>query len=186
MKTAIPLVLGLDPSPLRLGYALCTWGSGEPKWCGTLDINQVDAGWRPHQYARAMGRINYSLVFNHPEYALHAISVEEMFMGPSPKMSLELADVAGITSGLCASMYPDLPVYRFTPSEWRKACGLKGNATKEECYEHAKLVGYDPPPITKKKDPLGGKDAADAGLIALAAYRRHSPATLVREQEVAA
>lgn len=183
--TAKPLVLGLDPSPLRLGYALAEWDLGTPRWCGTLEIFKADAGWRERQIQQALGKINYTLTIKYPQFAIAAISVEAMFMGPSKGDSIDLADNAGIVCGLAASMWENTPIYRFRPAEWRKANGLKGNATKQECYEHAKLVGFDPPPIITTKDKLGGQDAADAGLIGLAAYRRWAPATLAREQGVA-
>jgi hypothetical protein len=80
-------------------------------------------------------------------------------------------DIAVMT-GLVISVIPArLPVWRMSPGEWRKECGMKGNATKADVAE---WVQHDAPSTWSWP-----QDACDAFCIALAARA-------VNERQVAA
>lgn len=167
----VPLVMGLDPSPMRLGFGFVELLTGKPRWCGTAHIYLPDKGWRDKQLKRAFTNIKQSLTDKRDaHYTVPLIVIEQMFVGPNPKTSLDLANVAGWTGGIASGFWDDALFDFYAPAEWRKSNGLPGNATKEDCYAKAVSLGFDPPPRLKDKKKDTGQDAADAALMARAGW----------------
>jgi len=86
-------------------------------------------------------------------------------MGPGTRQVGDMMLVAGV---VVACLPPELPVWLLGPTEWRKACGLKGNCSKDDVREFAwgasggrftGLTVWDGPP----------QDSIDAFAIAWAA-----------------
>lgn len=175
-KPLVPLVLGLDPGLMRLGFAFTTYLGGAPKWCGTVPIYEQDKGWRYEQMQQAMQRLRGTLLSKRDaHYNVVGISVEKMFVGVNPGGAIDLADSAGMAVAFAHTLWPDAQIDRFSPAEWRKQNDLAGNCSKGEVYAHARELGYDPPPLCGKcprcKDGCG-QDAADASLIGRAHWVR--------------
>jgi Holliday junction resolvasome RuvABC endonuclease subunit len=173
-KPLVPLVLGLDPGLMRLGFSFTEYLGGAPRWCGTVPIYEKDRGWRYAQLQNALMRLRGTLLAK-PEahYTVVAVSVEQMFVGINSKTAIELADVAGMAVAYAHQLWPDAQIDRFSPAEWRKKNDLPGNCTKETVYEHAHTLGFAPPPLCGKcprcKDHCG-QDAADASLLSRALW----------------
>jgi len=175
-KPLVPLVLGLDPGLMRLGFAFTEYLTGAPRWCGTVPIYEQDKGWRYDQLSVALQRIRGTLLTK-PEahYTVVSVSVEKMFVGPNPGSALDLADCAGMAVAYSHGLWPDAQIDRFSPAEWRKTNGLPGNCNKGVCYQHARDLGYTPPPLCGKCPKCTdscGQDAADASLIGRALWVR--------------
>lgn len=80
------------------------------------------------------------------------------------------------TLGVLLAHVPErIPVLRLMPSEWRRHCGLKGNATKEQVQTWAELKRLDAAPRGEWEYPVTRavqvwpQDACDAYAIAYAA-----------------
>jgi Holliday junction resolvasome RuvABC endonuclease subunit len=87
-----------------------------------------------------------------------SVVIEKPYVGVSPAIALAIAETMGAIEVLSSAAWPKAHIYRLTPSEWRKRCGLSGRATKAEVTERAKQIGFTPE----------NQDAADAGLMAWA------------------
>lgn len=177
--TTTPLCLGLDPSQYRVGWAFYTLPPAEPKplWCGTNSIDEPHKGWRDQQIAHLMTRLRYSLDSKIPEahYQVLVVAVEQMYAGPNPQRSLELANVAGQVSQAARHTWPDARILTFLPPVWRQKAGLKRSATKAEVREFAlKNLGVELPPHHKLQKPDWVQDAADASVIAYVGHLEYS------------
>lgn len=106
-----------------------------------------------------------------------AVGIEEPQMrGSSVGTAYSLYRVQG---AVLARIAPTKNVHAWLPSSWRKAVGAKGNASKEQVWQHAwELLGGDAahtahpmriqPDQPWGKSPLWPYDAADAYCIARA------------------
>lgn len=82
-----------------------------------------------------------------------------------------------VQGAILASLPPHVLVYPMVPSEWRKACGLKGNASKANAADHSySLLTWNTTDASYLDWP---QDAHDAHLIALAT------ATLINQEQAA-
>ena len=79
-------------------------------------------------------------------------------MGPGTKAVGDMMLVVGI---VVAHLPPEIPVWLLGPTEWRKGCGLAGNASKQDVADFARWTLGAP-----LSDP---QDALDARCIAYAA-----------------
>jgi len=83
-------------------------------------------------------------------------------MGPGTRAVGDMMLVAGI---VIACLPPEIPVWLLGPTEWRKACGMAGNAPKE----HVKAWAIGHPEGTLKGVDSWTQDSLDAYAIAYAA-----------------
>lgn len=147
------ICVGLDPSPRRLGWALVevTENGRKPLDCGCFSM---DPGPKSTLWAQkgVMRRVS--------EWGgvMTSVVIEKPYVGVSPAIALAIAETMGAVEVLSAAAWPKAQIYRLTPSEWRKRCGLSGRATKSEVMDRAKFIGFD----------AKEQDAADAGLMAWA------------------
>ena len=71
-----------------------------------------------------------------------------------------------IQGGVLACLPPALKVTKWMPSQWRKAAGLSGRASKAEVAEHAIVIAHaNGAPWTLRDN---GQDCLDAYCVALA------------------
>lgn len=166
------LLVGLDVSPLRMGYGVVDLLTGEPITCGMVPIELPKNDWSYLPVARALDDLYVS---NHQHGEVQAAYMEQpAFPRQSGPRSAFFAGMAvGIARTEVKRRWPHAPVEMLAPSEWRLLAGLKGNASKAEVLEAARI-------ICKASSLLGGpsvgaasQDAADALLIAVAGQRRN-------------
>jgi Holliday junction resolvasome RuvABC endonuclease subunit len=147
-------VLGLDPSPLRLGWAFARISDARPGVCGMyplLDKKRIV----PLEEVVRIAIMNLPVV---GEVSL--IGVEEMYVGPNKKQALALEYTAGQVAQAASRVWPEARVIRIPIRRWKVSfAGLKLTADKDEQVAKAIEFGFIPP----------NHDAADAALIALTA-----------------
>lgn len=94
-----------------------------------------------------------------------------------------VADIAAIYGSVLQCIPSHLAVFNLRPAEWRKACGLPGNCSKEAvaawAHAHRNPVG-DPRRMGQQFDPWP-QDAMDAYAIAYAARAINESAASVAE-----
>lgn len=191
------LVLGLDISPLRLGWGLVRLEDGAPVACGCEAIDLPDHGWLEVQAIRALRILQpRTLCFRNGEIVPDdegdiALVYVELPAFPA-KSGTESAFKAGravqVVVQAVAERWPwawpqdpEAAKERYLrPSEWRKLAGkslqergltsLAGNASKDDVHCAAVLYLQD------AGLPYRGmeQDAADALLVALAGQRRNA------------
>ncbi len=150
------LVVGLDPSPKRLGYAVARVSERgfRPLKCGTM---HMEPG--PHAVVGAMKSVRRRIDALGGVVTL--IGIEKGFVGVNQAVAGQIMETMGGVAALCAVAWPHPEIKRVTPSGWRKLSGLSGRASKAEVFERALQLGWE------IRD--GDQDAADAALIAWAA-----------------
>ncbi len=163
-QKVIDVTLGLDPSTKIIGFAFVTSDEGEPLWHGIVKINEPDKGWRDQQISRQLAALKASLdahsIVDEVEYRCTAVGIERMFLGPSPKVAMELSYVAGAVHQATRQTFPTVEILRFLPPDWREKVGLERNASKAALAERATELG---------SSPDTPQDEVDSILIALAA-----------------
>jgi Holliday junction resolvasome RuvABC endonuclease subunit len=65
-----------------------------------------------------------------------SLAVERVGGGRGVQSMLRVADIAGVVAGLVQQAWPDRPLWRPTPAEWKQACGMPGNAAKDAIRNH--------------------------------------------------
>jgi hypothetical protein len=155
---------GIDYSTKAIDLVLVDIDWLRPPWWHRFELHGPDAWERTRTVARTLpGRT--SQVWDE----VLAFGLEE----PRGQNSGVLYRVQG---AILAALPPHVLVYPMVPSEWRKACGLKGNASKEDIGWHSLALRAN----HAGDLPLWPQDAHDAHLIALATHR------LINQQEKAA
>ncbi len=160
-----------------MGWGLVDLITGEPVGCGMEAIDLPDHGWSSKWVARALeapchvfwyGDINPVQLTTE----IQAVYIEQPWL--SPKSGTKSAYSAGravqATHGEVERRWPWAPVEYLQPAEWRALCGLKGNASKIEVYEHAAAVGGR---LIMADGVCQTQDAADALCIAVAGQIRN-------------
>lgn len=61
-----------------------------------------------------------------------SLAVEQVAGGRGVQSMLRVADAAGVVAGLVQQAWPTRPMWRPRPAEWKQACGVRGNAGKDE------------------------------------------------------
>lgn len=61
-----------------------------------------------------------------------SLAVEQVGGGRGVQSMLRVADAAGVVAGLVQQAWPTRPLWRPRPAEWKQACGMRGNAGKDE------------------------------------------------------
>jgi len=146
--------LGLDVSPLRIGWAILD--TDKLKAHGTIVFESSE--WVTP--ARRFEAIEDTLA----EYDVTHVGIEAVFVGPNKLGSIRAAMALGQVEMVCDCVWPNSVQKVLTASQWRKHAGIESSG-KEPVMEWARAVceedGVDPP---------GMQDAADAIAIAYATF----------------
>lgn len=152
-----PVILGLDAQMPGIGYGVIDATNGEALLAGWTPI--VREGWYEQNAGTALRNAK---VAEHG-WRIAQVVVERVGGGRGIQSMLRVADAAGIVAGICSVVWPDAPLWRPTPGEWKKGSGLKGNATKDD----VRALALDLYPEGEEVR----QDGLDALLMAYAAYR---------------
>jgi len=171
-------VLGLDPSPLRLGWGLVDLEDGAAIACGMERIDLPHKGWMHQQVASALiavedqGLFEPGVLTAQPKHEVSFIAIERPALprqsGTNSAMNAGRAMQEAVSC--CQRRWPHAPIEELQPSEWRKLAGLPGNASKADVQIKAGVLLLD----VGQDNGAPAQDAADALLIALAGQRRNA------------
>jgi Holliday junction resolvasome RuvABC endonuclease subunit len=150
-------LLGLDPSPLRLGWALARLEDGTPVACGRVSLSE------PPGVRAALAAVEAVARWSRGEVAL--VYVEAPWHGHSRAGVIRAAETSGQVIQAASRRGPHAPIEWLQPAEWRRLAGLPGNASKDAVMVKAKELGWD---------PRANQDAADAALIATGGAQRNT------------
>lgn len=151
------LIVGLDPAPSRLGWAVGVMVGAKPIACGVVAVED----WResPVGVADAFAVIAGAIEAVRGEVAL--VAVERPFVAPrNPHTSLMCAEAMGQVALLAAMRWPEAELVRLRTGQWREGVGVPYNASKREVRVRAAELGW---PVR------GCQDAADAACMAVSA-----------------
>lgn len=149
--------LGLDVSPLRIGWAIINTNVVSKH--GTITFSSDD--WvTPGMRAAA---IEDAL----DEHTFDRIGLEAVFVGPNKLGSIRAAMALGQVESICDYLWPDANQKILTAAQWRRLADVPPGG-KESVMEWAvKRCKKD------KADKPEGQDAADAVAIAVATDAWH-------------
>lgn len=152
------VVVGADYSTRYVDFVLLDEDTLQARW-RRYELHGHDAFERARSVrARIPGRAEWDDVL--------AFGIEEPpYVKGNPAT---LRDLARVQGAVLQSLPHDRLVKPWTPSEWRKAVGLPGNATKDEV--RARSIELWPLTEPWSGQPLP-QDAHDAHLVALATLR---------------
>lgn len=149
--------LGLDVSPLRIGWAALD--DGKIAKHGTIHFNSdewVTPGMRAERIEDALD-----------DFSFNRIGLEAVFVGPNKLGSIRAAMALGQIESICDYLWPDAEQKVLTAAQWRRLADVPtgGKASVMEwaiamCKKH------------KVEKPVG-QDAADAIAIAIAVDAWH-------------
>lgn len=149
--------LGLDVSPLRIGWAVVSVEDDDQYLVdhGVIIFDKdewVTAGSRADQIEKIADL--YESIDN--------IGIEAVFVGPNKLGSIRAAYAVGQVEAICEAAWPDADQRILTATQWRSACGIKQGG-KEPVMEWAVSCCHD-----NDVHPPSNQDAADAIAIAWA------------------
>ena len=166
------ILLGLDPSPLRIGWAYVDLETGAPARCGTQMFAKTDDGLLcPRSVRDALRAIDLYTLDD-----IAVVYVETGFIGPNRRGSAHHMEALGQCVQAASRRWTRAVIQRIAPAEWRKACGLKGNTPKTDVMEAARARALEESPTGYIAAQLiaelqeHGQDAADALMIATAGW----------------
>ena len=152
------LAIGLDVSPLRIGWAVVTEDL-EPTAHGVILFKPkewVTPGMRAEAMEDALGHFN-----------IDHVGSEAVFVGINKLGSIRSAMALGQVESIADYLWPDSDQKVLTATQWRAACGIKQGG-KEPVMEWStdlcKEYGIEEP---------SNQDAADAIAIAYATIMWH-------------
>lgn len=150
------LILGLDVSERRIGYALVDYDSGEPVETGTI---HTPPGEDLHARVDAWRRI--SIAANQTG-DIQLVAIEAPWMGPNRQGSMRHAMAIGNLAGIAAARLGEtILIDTIQPADWRRACGLPTRGKQPIHSWACARLGVDI-----------DQDQADALGIATAAHRK--------------
>lgn len=160
--TAPVTVLGLDVSPLRLGWGLVSLDDGTAIACGMERIDLPHKGWMETQITEALKSL--------PPCHVAAVYIEQPALPPvsGTKSAYNAGRAIQAAHTVVRKRWPEAPVEYLMPSEWKKLAGLPGNAKKASVLDAVDALTRDNVAAWSPE-----QDAADALLIALAGQRRN-------------
>lgn len=149
------LILAIDASPKRLGWAVVDYDTAELITSGTehttdpsdLQDRRSRIRWIAHE---AMGRGDVCAAF-----------VEDAYAGPNKRTTIQHAMSVGNVEAFLLERWPLILVDRITPATWRSILGLPQRG-KQAPLEYAQ---------TRTTRTLTSQDEADAICIATAANK---------------
>ena len=146
--------LGLDVSPLRIGWAVVTDDPGDTE-CGTITFKK-DQWVTPGDRAEAIEDL---LV----DQSIKGIGLEAVFVGPNKLGSIRAAMALGQVESICDYLWPDARQKVLTASQWRSICGIEQGGKEP-------VMRWSTDHCANADRPLpDSQDAADAVAIAYAA-----------------
>lgn len=147
------LTLGLDVSPLRIGWAVLHDGTIASH--GTIVFKSdewVTPGMRAAAIEDSLDKWN---IFDR-------IGLEAVFVGPNKLGSIRAAMALGQVESICDYLWPDAEQKVLTAAQWRRLANVPPGG-KQSVMEYAEAV------CEKHEAPkIEGQDAADAVAIAIA------------------
>jgi hypothetical protein len=151
-------VLGIDPHANHLAF-------GWIDETGAIDTFDLSYDGPPGARRLVYWR---EAIFDRPWLLDDVVVVVVEIPWARDKSSFILLSVAGVVIEVCQAL-TDAPVMEMPTSKWKGTSVGKGNATKDECMEYARTLGYDG----------DSQDAADALCMSAAGwslYRKRTPA----------
>jgi Holliday junction resolvasome RuvABC endonuclease subunit len=154
------VILGLDAQMPGIGFGVVDATTGEALLAGWRPV--VQEGWFEHRAIEALARTDESRHGWHIAWLV----VERVAGGRGVQSMLKVANCAGIVAGVAVARWPDAALWRPSPGEWKKAAGMKGNATKRDVAALARDL------LRTAGEPADDlrQDAYDALVMARAAY----------------
>jgi hypothetical protein len=167
-------VLGFDASPSKLGAGAVYDHDGSP---ALADVFPLDGS--PEAMRDALRDVEVALDAAHAEPSLAYI--EEPFGGTGDaRVVMQTGEALGMLTYALRARWPGLVIDRIHTARWRRMVGvgrapegLSGSARrkwlKEAAVERALRLGWELPTVGKRP-PRPSDDAAEAALIARAAW----------------
>ena len=153
--------LGLDVSPLRIGWAIVNDDLVVDHDTITFKQSEwVTPGMRSEALEDALDSIE----------DIHQIGLEAVFVGPNKLGSIRAAMALGQVESICDYLWPSADQKILTAAQWRSHCGITQGG-KEPVMEWARSICKD-----SDADAPATQDAADAVAIAYATMRWFSEA----------
>lgn len=172
------LILGIDASALRLGWAVSRTETGHLLACGCERIRSggisrglVHVG-KPETIRRALDAVAIA-----PGDDVSVVAFEWAFTRPGGFTGIIAGMAVGQVVQAASRRWPDAELWALRPTEWRKEAGLPYRAPKEEVTRFA-LEELGAAPIVEHPDLV--EDACDAAVITRAVWE------MCRRGEVAA
>jgi len=127
------LLLGLDASPRRIGYAISINDT-----ILAADTTHISSTASITQRRRFWKQIRDQIRVFENEYAvdLYAIGIEQPFAGPNRKITVDHARNVGQHEALCEASFPDAFQVLIHPATWRRVLGLAPKG-KSHPYSYA-------------------------------------------------
>lgn len=167
-----PLLLGLDVSKLRLGWAVIHLDTGAPVAAGCEQLDVKGGGWLHEQTSQAVRDLGVKIL-NIPGHVCSEVEVacREEPITRFPKVAKEHGAVCALVDAEVRRRWPHAPYWTLMPSEWRRRAGLPGNATKDRVVRTAHWLALQADWGEAACDQLSAsQDACDALLVARAAW----------------
>lgn len=169
-----PVIIGLDPQRPGIGVGVVDAATGEALLANWVPI--IPEGWYEHRVIEALERTDEEA----RGWRIAWVVVERVGGGKGVQSMLRVSDCAGIVAGCAASRWPSAALWRPTPSEWKKAAGLKGNAPKPVVADLGRKLLRD---AGEPAEDLR-QDAYDALCMARAAYNDAATVAAMNTEEV--
>ena len=120
------LILGVDPSSLKVGYGLIICGNPRPVLYGVLELSKSSSV--PHRLAKIYNDLCWLIDNCEPQ----CVVIEKMFTAYQGRGSARTDHVLAQAQAavIISAVNRDKPVFEYTPSQVKKAVTGKGNAKK--------------------------------------------------------
>jgi hypothetical protein len=147
----VKIILGIDPAE-HTGFALRKCNDAGHTINGTVRVAEC----RIVTAEQAEDAFTHFLGLSMPDLVV----IEGMYVGPSARGSVSLADLAGWFEMLSAHYFPGTPRYRPMANQWRPCCNIsckKENDPKGLAIQFAQGYGLTLPTRTITKGKNKGK-----------------------------
>lgn len=142
------IVIGLDASPLRIGYAIMIVQTGELLASGTMHVESGGDDLRNRQAAWRHIMVELNRVADSSQVV--CVGLEEAYVRFRRQAILGALTIGNLEAFALRS-YPWILVHRLLPTEWRRICGIPQGG-KAAPLAYARLILPD----------LNDQDEADA------------------------
>jgi Holliday junction resolvasome RuvABC endonuclease subunit len=157
-----PCYLGCDVQTTGMGVAAVVVDTGAVALATWLPFAR--AGQLEYEACMAVQTLAAKLVT--ADLRPVQMAVERVGGGRGVQSMLAVANAAGVVAGMLAYRFDTAGLWRPTPAEWKRACGMSGMANKAAVMEWAKtIIARDRAYVTV---PDMRQDIADAVCIAWA------------------
>lgn len=152
-----PAVLGLDVSPLRLGWGLVRLDDGTPLGCGMEPIDLPNKGWSHQQVVAALGAVDALCEHRRCEVSVIGIEDPHKSTASGGQSSFMAGRAVQEVVSSCHRRWPHAPLGFLQPSEWRRLAEvppdprdpdnkrrtLKGAALRAAVGDELAATGYE-------------------------------------------